>query len=84
MKKAQLKGFIDELSKIGDKTVAKALNQIVFRPSTEEVSGVPADQGSAAKAAPNPIGGADLGQGQSNSLVSSSQRVSPAMGPGGV
>lgn len=37
MKPAQLKGFLDELSKIEDKPVSKELNKLLFRKSEEEV-----------------------------------------------
>lgn len=37
MKKAQLKGFADELSQIEDKPVSKELNKLLFRMSEEEV-----------------------------------------------
>ncbi len=80
--KAQLKAFIDELSKIGDKSISKVLNGILFRPNDEEVSMMrPQLQGGPANI---PAGQADLGMGQSTNAVGSSQMVSPAVGPGGV
>lgn len=79
MPKAQMKGFVDELSKLGDKAIAKALNKILFQPEVA-VPGQMADPNSP----PNPNGGADLGSGQSNDTVSSSKTVAPQGGPGGV
>lgn len=81
MTKAQKKAFLSELSKIEDKPISKMLNEMFFRPSDEEVSGF-VDELNPAKAAPNPIGGADLGQGQSNNTVGNSNSMAPAVGPG--
>lgn len=80
---AQLKGLIDELSKMkGGKPIAKALNNLIFRPSDEEVAQMnpQLQQGLMA----NPSGQADLGMGQSSNVVGNSQIVGPAHGPGGV
>jgi hypothetical protein len=82
MKKEQKKAFLDELSKIQDKPISKVLNKLFFQPSKDEVSGF-VDELNPAKAAPNPIGGADQGNGQSQDLVGSSRSVSPGSGPGG-
>ena len=81
--KAQVKGFIDELHKIGDKSVAQQLNKLIFQEQPAE-PGTFVDETNPAKVAPNPIGGADLGSGQSSDVVGNSRVVSPAVGPGGV
>ncbi len=82
MTKTQKKAFLEELAKIEDKPISKALNTLFFQPSDDEVSGF-VDELNPAKAAPNQLRGTDLGQGQSANLVSGSRSVSPSMGPGG-
>lgn len=79
MPKAQLKAFIDELSRLGDKHVAKTLNKIVFQPSDEEVATANPQLLSSL-----PAGAADLGMGQSSNIVGNSQIANPGVGPGGV
>lgn len=77
--KAHMKGFMDELAKMGDKHVAKALNKIVFQPDIPAGGQSPQPEGP-----PNPNGGADMGAGQSNNVVGGSNAMSPSGGPGGV
>lgn len=76
---ATKKGLIDELSKMGDKHVAKKLNEILFQEPLQEGVGLPGNSGTP----PNPNGGADMGAGQSQNIVGGSQAMSPTTGPGG-
>jgi len=77
---AMKKALIDELSKMGDKHVAKALNKILFQePLQKQEVGLPGNQGTP----PNPNGGQDMGAGQSQNNVGTSQGQDPTTGPGG-
>ncbi len=78
--RAQINAFLNELAKIDDKNVAKALNKLLFQPSDEEVAAANPQL----QAAMPPAGAADLGNGQSSNVVGNSQIVNPAVGPGGV
>jgi hypothetical protein len=73
---AMKKALLDELSKIGDKHVAKKLNEILFRePLQEQAVGLPGNQGTP----PNPAGG----PGTTNDVVGGSRAMDPTTGPGG-
>lgn len=71
------KALIDELSKMGDKHVAKTLNKILFQePLQEQPVGLPGNQGTP----PNPAGGPVQAQ-QNN--VAGGRAMDPTTGPGG-